>query len=36
MASEAFDLHCLPTPTGVRFVVVARPGTPHVPHLLAR
>jgi hypothetical protein len=36
MASDTFDLHCLPAPTGVRFVCVAAPGTPHVPHLLAR
>lgn len=36
MASDAFDLHCLPAPTGVRFVCVCAPGAPHVPHLLAR
>ena len=36
LESETFDLHCLETPTGTKFLLVVEPASPYLPAVLQR
>lgn len=36
LEAETFDLHCLETPTGTKFLMVVDPSSPYIPNVLHR
>ncbi|GAX76886.1 hypothetical protein CEUSTIGMA_g4332.t1 [Chlamydomonas eustigma] len=36
LESDTFDLHCLETPTGTKFLMVVDPSSPYLPSVLQR